>query len=34
MISALGMKKVAKKHGKELMFLAALLGGWDELEDV
>lgn len=34
MISALGMKKAAKKHGKEPMFLAVLLGGWDELEDV
>lgn len=34
MVSAKGMKKAAKKHDKEPMFLAALLGSWDELEDV
>lgn len=33
-VSALSMKKSAKKNNKEPMFLAALLGGWDELDGV
>jgi hypothetical protein len=34
MISALSMKKAARKKKEEPVFLAALLGGWDELEGV